>query len=81
MTSDPDNFIFRAAFSLIEDHKLLLAQLESHEIKSSGSWNLKFYMGPKQATIMGAVDPRLEQLLDYGIFAMMPVGIRQMYFG
>lgn len=69
MTSDPDNFIYRAAFNSTHDQGILFMQLESSEIKEAGSWRLKFYMGPKQASIMGAVDPRLEQLLNYGILS------------
>src|SRR3989339_205647 len=69
MTHDQDNFVYRAAFNSDLPQDILMMQLESAEIKGAGSWLLKFYVGPKQASIMGAVDPRLEQLLNYGILS------------
>jgi len=69
LIKDVDNFTYRAAFQTLEGNDILFAQLESSEIKLPGVWHLQFYMGPKQLSVMSVADPRLEQLLDYGIFS------------
>jgi YidC/Oxa1 family membrane protein insertase len=44
--------------------------MESDLIEQSTTWNLSFFVGPKDEKAMAPVDPRLEQLLDYsGILA------------
>jgi len=69
MTKDHNNFTYRGAFTGVQDDQLLRVQLESHAIKEPASWQLTFYIGPKQAAVMGQVDARLEKLLDYGILS------------
>ena len=68
MVKDQNDFIYRGAFNVFDDIHLQ-AQLESHQLTKDGVWRVTFYVGPKQAHIMGDVDPRLEQLLDYGILS------------
>ncbi|MDR3647326.1 MAG: membrane protein insertase YidC [Candidatus Babeliales bacterium] len=43
--------------------------LESGPISSSSSFNLSFYLGPKQSAAMDIVEPKLESILDYGYLA------------
>jgi len=75
MTKDHNDFIYRGAFVGVENESSLRVQLESNAIKEDGMWQLSFYMGPKQASVMNQVDPRLEQLLDYGILSPFVKGI------
>jgi len=44
----------------------LVAIIEGPTINGSKTWDLSFYVGPKDAHLMEAVDPRLEAALDYG---------------
>lgn len=77
MIADPDKFVYRGAFEGVDGDHELLTQLEGHGIQASEgkNWHLTFYFGPKQASIMNRVDPRLEQLLDYGILSPFVKGI------
>jgi len=68
MMRDEGQFIYRGAFNQPDVTHVMVAQLESNEIKESGEWSLSFYFGPKQLSLMKAVDPRLEKVLDFGIW-------------
>lgn len=68
MVKDHNNLVYRGAFSVINEEKDLLIQLETNEITQAGQWKLSFYVGPKQLSFLHAVDPRLEQTLDYGLW-------------
>ncbi len=62
------NFAQRAYYNLYSD-RLLRAYLESPEITAKTEWNVSFYLGPKQDSAFEKVDPKLDQLLDFGILA------------
>lgn len=49
----------------------ITAIIEGPTVKEKTTWNLSFYCGPKEAESMVAVDPRLEETLDYGWFALI----------
>jgi len=68
MIADPQNLVYRGAFSAINEDRELLLQLETNEINKPGEWKLSFYLGPKELSFMHAVDPRLEQTLNYGFW-------------
>lgn len=68
LIKDPQQMFQRAYFRKLNDSSLL-ALLQSHWIKKSDSWNLSFYVGPKQVRSFATVDPRLDDILDYGWFA------------
>lgn len=74
MISDPNTFVYRCAVENIED-RYLLAQLEGARTAQGGSWTMSFYFGPKQVAAMRAVDPRLADVLDYGILAPFAKGL------
>ncbi len=44
----------------------ILSIVEGPEIAEKTSWMLSFYCGPKEASVMATVDPRLEQTLNFG---------------
>lgn len=64
---DVDNFVQRGYFKVF-DLENLFAIVEGPEIQTKTSWQLSFYMGPKEDETLVAVDPRLEQTLNYGWF-------------
>lgn len=70
MVKDPSNFTQRGYFTLV-DLTGLSSILEGPEIQTSTSWNLTFYVGPKEDDAMNALDPRLELTLNYGWFAFI----------
>lgn len=68
MVSDQNKFAQRAYYALRD--KQVISMLESGPIEQATTWNLSFFVGPKDEKVMSVVDPRLEQLLDYsGILA------------
>lgn len=64
---DPQEFAQRAYFKL--EGKTSQAVLQSKAITESKTWNMSFYVGPKELKELSKVDPRLEGLLSYGWFA------------
>lgn len=48
---------------------LFFSILEGPAIKEKSSWSLSFYFGPKKSSTLYAVDPKLEQTLEYGYMA------------
>ena len=64
MISDGDHFAERAYYKL-EDHTRLFSILEGPAVEQKTSWNLSFYVGPKDLDDLAAVDARLEKTLDY----------------
>ena len=69
MVTDPQHFAQRAYYSLVGQTRLI-SILESAPITVPTTWTVSFYCGPKEESVMTAVDPRLEQTLDYsGILA------------
>lgn len=70
--ADTNNFVQRGYFKPVQvPHERMGLQgiLESRPVATETSWNISFYFGPKTADAMNAVDPRLEQTIDYGFFA------------
>ena len=68
LVSDQNKFAERAYYALRD--KQVISILEAAPIEQPTTWNLSFFVGPKDEKVMSAVDPRLEQLLDYsGILA------------
>ncbi len=65
--ADENNFIDRGYFNVVDEHHLF-AILESPEVREPSTWTLSFYVGPKEDEALVAVDPRLEQTLNYGWF-------------
>lgn len=65
LVTDSNKFSQRGYFAMESDGKLM-AILEGPSITEKTSWLLSFYMGPKIAADMSAVDKRLENTLDYG---------------
>jgi len=65
MTNDPQHFAQRGYFKLDGQAQLLCA-LETGALRTPASWTMTFYMGPKQLSLMQAVDPRLNATLEYG---------------
>ena len=64
LVKDPQAFCQRAYFKLF-DKTRIMAIIEGPAIKQDSSWNVSFYFGPKEEAALVAVDPRLEQTLDY----------------
>ncbi|MEX0672296.1 MAG: membrane protein insertase YidC [Candidatus Babeliales bacterium] len=64
MIQDSNRFTNRAYFGITDD--IVSAILEGPTITAKTSWNLSFYMGPKETRAFELVDSRLDQTLDYG---------------
>lgn len=62
-TSD-QQFAQRAYYKLTGQNELF-AILEGPTITQETQWNIPFYFGPKEEKPIAAVDPRLEQTLEY----------------
>lgn len=68
LVSDQNKFTQRAYYALRDQQ--VISIMESGLIEQPTTWNLSFFVGPKDEKAMAPVDPRLEQLLDYsGILA------------
>lgn len=69
MIADSHAFVQRAYY-LFNVRKQLTTVLEGPSIDAASQWNISFFFGPKEISTLQAVDPRLEQTLDYsGWFA------------
>ncbi|OGB97964.1 hypothetical protein A3F06_01810 [candidate division TM6 bacterium RIFCSPHIGHO2_12_FULL_36_22] len=77
LTGDSNQFFQRAFFKSLSDQSIG-AYLQSKWIKQSGSWTTSFYLGPKQAHKFAAVDPRLDEVLDYGWLTILSKFLLQM---
>jgi len=67
LVEDKQGFVQRAYYKLAGKNKLI-SILEGPSIAQAAStnkWQLSFYFGPKEVAALDAVDPRLEQTLDY----------------
>ena len=66
LIKDPEFFAHRAYFAVgIETAEAIL---QSASVTKPMTWHLSFYAGPKELKALNVVDPRLEGVLDYGIF-------------
>lgn len=71
LVQDPQHFVKRAYYKLLGKHDLI-AIIEGPQIQEGTTWTMSFYFGPKQEDAIRAVDPRLEQTLEYaGWFAII----------
>lgn len=70
MINDPTKFAQRGYYKIV-DLDSMYTVLEGPAVKSSNSWNISFYLGPKEDSSMNAVDHRLEQVLNYGWFSFI----------
>jgi len=59
-----DDFVQRAYYVIVNQSKIL-SILEGPPVAQEKSWNLSFYFGSKDLKALNAVDPALEQTLDY----------------
>ena len=64
LVQDPAQFTQRAYFKVLPS-KDAIAVIEGPVVTQEQAWSVSFYMGPKEEKAMQAVDPRLEQTLDY----------------
>ncbi len=64
LVNDVQGFVNRAYFNKTEKDQLQ-AIVEGAPIEKETSWNVSFYVGPKELTAMEPIDPRLEETLEY----------------
>lgn len=69
MIKDTQGFAERAYYKSID--RCLLSFLEGKEVTQETTWNLSFYLGPKDMSAMVPVDGRLEKILNYGMFSFV----------
>jgi YidC/Oxa1 family membrane protein insertase len=63
LVDDANQFVQRAYYHTAE--RKLFAIVEGPSIQDITTWQVGFYVGPNEEGFMTAVDPRLEQTLDY----------------
>ncbi len=74
LIKDEQNFIQRAY--LAQNNKDFMSGiLESRVLHESGSWKMKFFVGPKTAKAITAVDTRLLKTLNFGWLAPISHGM------
>lgn len=64
LVNDATIFVQRAYYKF-ENKDALIAILEGPDVAEKSSWNLSFYMGPKDVEVMTVVDQRLDQAAHY----------------
>ena len=69
MFSDKDLFAQRAYYKSID--RCLLSFVEAKAIDKETTWNISYYLGPKEPGSMAVVDVRLEKVLNYGMFSFI----------
>lgn len=67
MITDTDTFAARAYYKSI--NRRLVSFLEARPTERVVTWNLGFYLGPKELRTISTVAPQLEGALDYGFFS------------
>lgn len=68
LVHDNDHFTQRAYFKRNDGNRLTVV-LEGPQTSATTTWKLSFYYGPKEAAQLAAVDPKLEDVMDYGWLA------------
>lgn len=70
MVKDTNGFVQRAYFKPGEKSKItsIIEGSLAASKDASNIWKISFYMGPKEGAAMAAVDPRLEDTLEYAGF-------------
>ena len=74
MIKDTDRFVHRAYYKGASS-SAVLSILETKPVTEKTTWNLSFYIGPKDLEIIRTAAPRLEKTLDYGIFSWVTKGM------
>lgn len=70
LINDEQKFAQRAYYMESADASKLITIIEGPEVNHAQSWHMSWFMGPKDAHAMAAVDSRLDDVLDYsGWFA------------
>ncbi|HEX2977772.1 MAG TPA: YidC/Oxa1 family insertase periplasmic-domain containing protein [Candidatus Babeliales bacterium] len=77
LVNDPQQFTQRGYFKPA-DAEMWYSVLEGPEVAGNASWNLTFYMGPKEDQAMAQVDSRLEETLNYGMFSFISKPLSQL---
>ena len=67
LIKDPMGFAKRGYFKV--EGETAQTILQSSPVEQKTTWELTFYVGPKEMTSLSKVDTRLEGVLDYGWFA------------
>lgn len=70
LVKDEQSFVVRAYYKQWGP-KGMISILEGPAVVKDGSWDLSFYLGPKESPAFDQVDPRLDQTLEYGWFAFV----------
>lgn len=73
MVKDENNFAARAYYKVL--NKRIISFIESRAIADQTTWKLSFYMGPKAADAIAAVNQKLEVTLDYGFLSPLTKAI------
>ena len=68
MVRDMDHFVQRGFYNYV-GLASATSILETRTIDQSAKFKLEFYLGPKKVSTIAAVEPRLEQVLEYGMLA------------
>lgn len=79
MVKDPGGYVERGYFKTI-DLDSMFSILEGPEVSAPRSWQLTFYVGPKEDDAMRAVDPRLIDTLNYGLFGFISKPLSQFFW-
>jgi YidC/Oxa1 family membrane protein insertase len=74
LIKDENNFVQRGYLTKNSDD-FMSSILESRVLHESGSWKMKFFMGPKTAQAVKAVDARLLKTLNFGWLAPIAHGM------
>lgn len=69
LVHDAYNFAQRGYFKVSPD--VIHPILEGPRIEKEMTWDLSFFVGPKEGAAIAAVDSRLEPLLNYGMFGFL----------
>jgi YidC/Oxa1 family membrane protein insertase len=74
LIKDENNFVQRA-YMTKNSSEYMSGILESRVLSESGSWSMKFFIGPKTAQAVKAVDARLLKTLNFGWLAPISHGM------
>lgn len=69
LVGDTDGFAQRAYYKSVDTN--LLSFIEAAPITDTTTWNMSFYCGPKELSAFQPVEPRLEKVLNYGMFSFL----------
>lgn len=68
MVRDLDHFTQRGFYNFV-GLASATSILETRTLDKSAKFKLEFYLGPKKVNAIAAIEPRLEQVLEYGMLA------------